>query len=535
MPDAAPVPGPLRSDGAEEDRDEEDQVYGLLTVAGTQVALPLSALREVVPCPSAFSPLPVSALGLLGAMELRELVVPVVDLGQRLGLSTARTRGGDGRGTGGLDEEVVVVVADGDQLLGVLAQAVRGVVRVAASALVDLRAEDGPLLVSQAFHGDDGSIVSVIDPARVVSLPGVPTVRDRPRAPITAGGAGRGPGAGGRTTWSLLLCGDRLLALDVAFVHTTLPGTPPRPSVVGGGLCLGVRAYAGLDVPVVDPLRLLGIGSTDAPEGDDEHRSGDDAGLVLRLGDGYVVLALSALVGLVDVSASDSMALPAFSVPRPDLLAGLADLPDHGPCLVLDGDALLADTGLRELAATNVASVGPDAAGPATPSTAPPSSGAVAPPAHAPMYLTYRAGTALATRLEQVAEILPLPPAQALVAAPRGGVHEAVVAVTAHRGTSLPILHLPTLLGTASRTSAGDLRGGCLLLVAVEGGHVAFAVDTLHEIEPLTWVDPAAERTDAPAASAQVLRTSRLIQVGTSDTLLRDLDLASLAAAVRGG
>ncbi len=531
-----------------------EEVYGLLVVAGTQVALPLSALREVVPCPPRLAALPVSAAGLLGAMELREMVVPVVDLGERLGLPASRGSDALGAAPARREEDVVVVVASGDHLLGVLAQEVRGVVHVAGSHLMELRAEGGPLLVSSAFRQEDGGIVSVLDPDRVVALPGVPTVRDRPRGVAVGarsasagatGGDGGGDEAGGetRTTWTLLRCGEHLLALDVAHVHTTLPHQAPRASVLDGGLCLGVTSYRDLDVPVVDPLQLLGLGRTDPPVPGSAADAG--AGLVLRLDDGFVVLTLSELVGLVEVAPSDGVVLPAFSVPRPDLLAGMADLPGHGPCLVLDGRALLGDTSLRELASANVSSRAardaPATAPVGAPAPAPTTTrddGAAASAARAPSYLTYRAGAPLATRLEQVAEILPIPTPGGLVA-PVGevaGGRRGVLGVMAHRGASLPVLHLPTLLGLPARPGADDALDGCLLLVATAHGHLAFVVDSLHEIEPLTWVDPAAteptEGAAAGAGSGDPLRTSRLIQVGGSETLLRELDLVALATSL---
>ena len=71
----------------------EDVVYGLLRMADMDVALPLSALREVVPCPPELAGLPAAAPGLLGAVELRRLVLPVVDLTAVLGRPAQRRPG----------------------------------------------------------------------------------------------------------------------------------------------------------------------------------------------------------------------------------------------------------------------------------------------------------------------------------------------------------------------------------------------------------------------------------------------------------
>ncbi len=112
-----------------------DVVYGLLRLAGMDVALPLSALREVVPCPLELAGIPASAPGLLGAIELRRLVLPVVDLRPVIGRPDDRR-----------PDQVVVVLAHGGQVLGLLADEVRGVTRLPASALVAARARGERLL-----------------------------------------------------------------------------------------------------------------------------------------------------------------------------------------------------------------------------------------------------------------------------------------------------------------------------------------------------------------------------------------------------
>lgn len=519
---------------------QEGEVYGMLTMAGAAVALPLSALREVVPRPPSFSTLPTSAPGLLGAMGLRDIVVPVVDLTATLAPTGAAAPHLTGPGSTG----VVVVVADGDDVLGLIAEQVHGVVRVPADALLELRAQGGALLVSHAFR-HEGEVVTVLDPSRVVALPGMPTVRDRP-APAPAAARPDAPVAGARTTVALLRAGDHLLALDVCHVHTTVPAATPQASALSGGLCSGTTVHAGHDVAVVDPLRLLGLHGPDqdAPAGTDG-RFG--AGLVLTLGGGTVVLALDALVDLVGIDDADLMALASFSVPRPDLLAGLADLPVHGRCLVLDGGALRRDARLLALASTNTPAAGTGTGTTAGPPVPPSAAGTGVGPGQAP-HLTYRAGIALATPLEQVSEILPVPAGDLLtttrsVPAPSGGAAGAVMGVMAHRGRALPVVHLPTLLGHGGTSRPEDAerpgtdpRGGCLLLVDVDGVQVAFAVDSLHAIEPLAWTDPAPP-AGAPAHATvldpgALLRASPLVQVGAGDQLLRALDLLALARAV---
>lgn len=498
--------GALRPSGDVPAPQAEDAVYGLLRLAGTDVALPLAVLREVVHCPMDLAPLPSSALGLLGAMSLRSTVLPVVDLRPVLGREVKRA-----------DDQVVVVVACTGQVFGLLADEVRGVTRLSSAALLPVRAEGGGLLCSHTFqHPEDGTVISVLDAPAILRATGVPTVADTTRS----SGTGTAAEVVARRTrdvrkLTVVRCGAHLLALDVAHVHTTLPPPVVRPSVLDSGLCRGVTDFADREVPVVDPLVLFGLGAMTSEE--------VGAGLVLDLGHGYVVLALTALLDLVETPSADVLDLPVRSAGT-HLLAAVAEIADAGSCLVVDGAALTTVPELVSLASVNTARGRAAMSG----TTAVATAGEVAGSGRA--YLTYSAGAELTTPLDQVLEILPFPPAITAIQAAAG-----VLGVVIHRRSAVPVLRLTDLLGQEHR-SLGD--AACLLLVAASddgaggpGDLVAFAVDRLHAIEPLAWVDP--DHAPAPAGDrARLLHTARLVRVGSQNKMLAELDLCALAASL---
>ena len=487
--------GPLPTD---EDDGTGDVVYGLLRLGGMDVALPLSALREVVPCPPELAGLPAVAPGLLGAIELRRLVLPVLDLQAVTGRPEDRR-----------DDQVVVVVAAGNRVLGLLADQVQGICEVAADTLVAAHAAGGGLLFSHTFrHRDTGRAYSVLDAAAVLQLPGVPTVTDVTRGPSTVRDGGP---AASRRTLTVLRCGEYRLAIDAAHVHTTIPTPDLRPSVLTSRMCPGTVEYADREVPVVDPLVLLGLGELS--------RADTGAGLVLDLGAGYVVLALSELLELAHVGPDDVLPTPSFALPRPDLLAGMVEVPDVGDCLVLHGESLLTDPQLSGFASVNTAlEVTSSADGSTT-------SAAAAAAAGAPSYLTYSIGLEIATPLEQVSEILPFPATLTRTSVP------GLLGLITHRRAVVPVLCLASLIGQESRPVSA---GTCLLLVDVDGEQVAFAVDALRSIDPLTWTDPDQVRDRGADQLERVLQTSPLVQVGGHTRLLPGLDLQRVARAVRG-
>lgn len=485
-----------------------DPVYGLLRLGSLDLALPLSALREVVPRPEELSALPVVATGLVGAMGLRSLVLPVVDLRPVLGLGDAPPA-----------EQVVVVVAHERRVVGLVVDQVRGVTRVPDADLLPFATAAGRLLVSHAFQLDDGATpVSVLDAAELLALPGVPTVAEAETAPATVAG---GPVADRTRSLTLMRCGTQTLALGVDAIHTTIPLPRVDPSLLAGGDCLGTTAHAGREVPVVDPLSLLGLPPMAA----------DDvgAGVVLDLGAGLVVLAVSELVELRAAGAG-VLAVPGVAAHRPDLVLGMVELGDADACLVLDGDGLRCDRTLLALASVNT-DLAPTAAGAVGLLTA---SGSARPPGAAdesagvggPAYVTYVAGLDLSSPLAQVAEILPFPPSLTPSAAPD------VLGMVVHRGRVVPVVCLSTLLGhqPAERTP-----GSCLLLVAAGDEQVAFAVDSLGAIEPLTWTDP--EHRPGPLGDdlTRAAHRAPLVRLAGGDRLVPALDLVAVATALSPG
>lgn len=502
--------GPQVPDPLTPGRGGDAGVYGLLTLAGVQVALPLAALREVVPCPEQFADLPVSTEGLLGAMSLRTLVVPVVDLRSRLGVPAERH-----------DEQVVVLIAQDDQLLGLLADGVRGITRVAAGDLRAVQAVGTPLLFTHSFRDPSlGCVVSVLHVSAVLDLPGLPTVHD-PGVASHAGHAvarvaGTAIADGPRRTLTLLRCSTHVLGIEVAHVHTTLSGARPRPSVLDHALCRGVTQVMDREVPVLDPLVLLGLG--ELPPDD------SGAGVVLQLEHGYVVLALSAVLDIREVPDAEILPLPAFAVRRPDLFAGITDVSGLGQCLVLSGDALRTEPDLQAFSSVNTT------VGDADRAEQTDGQGR----SNGPSYLTYSVGTDVATPLEQVVEIVPFPTSSTAT-----GVADAVLGVVVHRRAAVPLLCLSTILGLprAPVTSAT-----CLLLVEVDGTHTGFAVHALRTIDRRTWQEPPDDlgRTRGTPAVQHAgvtgaLHASPLVCVGDETRLLPDLDLRALARAVRAG
>jgi purine-binding chemotaxis protein CheW len=141
----------------------------LLRLEGHDYALPLGCVVEVVRM-AALAPMPDAPAHLLGLLDLRGRVVPVLDLRRRLGLPPVAP---------GLSTPICVVEAGGG--FGLVADAVTDVRPLLGPVERPGGApDDGP--VAGVAHVD-GRLVSVLDPARLAGRVPPPS---RP-APVEAG------------------------------------------------------------------------------------------------------------------------------------------------------------------------------------------------------------------------------------------------------------------------------------------------------------------------------------------------------------
>ncbi|AGZ46313.1 chemotaxis protein CheW [Actinoplanes friuliensis] len=482
-------------------------LFGVFHAGDLRVALPLDELREVIMRPPSFSPLPATATGLLGAVNLRHVIIPVLDLCRLAGHEDGNTSG-----------KVIVIVARGDQLFGLLADEIEGVVRLTADALLETTvAGDPPALFSHTFERpEDGAVVSLLDAEAISKLPGIPVVRDTgPRGAVT--GLGGETADASRRTVLLLRCGPIGLCIDVNHVHSVIPQLTVHSSPLEGTTCRGVVHLHDKAVPAVDPLVLLGLGSV--PD------DGNLRGLVLAMPRGLVVLTVSDIADIASVPVSDVLPLPPVGMRKGGFLTGVLRSESGDQHLLLDGEALRADAELDALGSLGVSLRGRTETPPPPPVKQQdkdrPDGRQVVPSVR--KFLTYSVGMEAATPLSQITEIVPYPPNA--IALDGGG---PLMAIFTHRRLSVPLLSLQALLGVAGSPDTSTAR---VLLVDAPGGElIGFVVPALHAIEDSVWEETAPKEPGEPGT---MLQRGPLVKIGTeaAGRLLPNVDLTELVAA----
>lgn len=466
-----------------------DQFFGLMRIGDALVALPVHAIREVIQGQQTYAPLPVKAEGMLGAVNIRGTIIPVLDLCETLGLPP------DGR-----VDHVIVIMRWQGRLLGLRAGEVCGIARLQADDLFALstdRPEIGGSLAIHTFQSG-GEIATLLDAGGIAGLPNVPMVTEK----LLSASAGK---ASRSESILLFTQGRSHFGIDATCVDATVPATCITRSALTGGSCLGVIDHHGYNVPVVNTTAAIGLG--------DDGLLPETPVIVVRFSDEAMLgFAIDTGRDIVRVAGTDILAMPALAMGQAPLFRGMLTSADGRSNLLLHADNLRADPALQILARMRkpTLSLRSGEAGATT------SRGAVAAGRTLP-FLTYVASGEHATSLDQVTEILNYPSDVAPFELSGFG----MLGLFTHRGRVAPLVSLGTLLGRPFAINPASAR---VLLVEDAGRPVGFVVEALRSIETARWHSPAATSDAAPDAKA-IFQALVMLGLGDQRRMVSHIDL----------
>lgn len=462
------------ADAADATPSAAHDLHGLIRVKGLFVAIPVEAIREVVPCPARFDPFPPTRPDLIGAMDLRGQLIPVLDLASELGLGASHNNDDAAA--------IVVILRTRGHVFGMLAEAIEGVTALTADALEPLGFGSGSATFSTTFHlGAQRGVV--LDVPVLASLPGLPLTGDR---------IGRQTHrASGHEPTLVFSAGGLACALSAGCVDASLPEQPLLPAPSDDPVWIGMLSYKGAEIPVVDTLHLLGHTSDLA-----SRRRG--AAIVVRVPDsgrtgrGFVALLIDGVDDIIRLRPDSIRPLLQTSVTGAGLSLGIVETA-QGPCLLIDAARLVGDPQLKllggieqraEAEQDNTALRAGAAAdtGAHTGASTGTGTGATGPHhAQRKPYLVFTlADATFAVDLDKVEEILPRPQAVVPMPADRGGVQ----GLFSHRGQAVPLFDLAHGLGLGREPPAGS--SFAIVTRLDQGGTVrraAFCVDALCSVE----------------------------------------------------
>lgn len=429
---------------------------GLVKVGEITVGIDVRALTEVCPVREV-SRLLFGGAGLIGAVDLRGLAVPLIDLRALSCLPV----------TGGLPPSAAVVASKGRRIaLGI--DRVEGILDVATERLQSYFTEEGSGRPLRAGLQEGHQTISVLDLDAVMRA-------DLPSAPVFTPHETRRLADDARPHL-LFTAGGALFGVEATEVEATVPRREIERNTLSSGPCLGTIQHHGRRVPVVHANAVLGLGTV-----------GDLAAaeiVILRFPEGRAVgLAVDAILRIERQSVRRQNPVPELLLTRGAPLSAMAPGDGGRQTAILDLAALWSDAGLIALAGlSDLREEAPSAAAAGAQEEA---GSAVVP--DGTRYLVVDAGGRAAVPIRQVVRIME-PPDELIALADSGPQLRGLFTVD---GATVPLVAL-----SPGQPAAPEYVR--VLLVGPPGVRTGFLVDRVVDIETASWrKEPSAQGAGA--------------------------------------
>jgi len=499
--------------------DDVESGYGGFSLANMLLALPVTALREVVSC-SLLQPLPCATVGIIGGLDFRGVLLPILDLRILLGHEITPIK----------HPCVLIMVHDG-KIVGILADTVSGLFSSYAGKINRNASNSSTsLFYATVKRADEDTQYSVLSPEAICCLPELPMLVDpEPQrqllsialyADASIETIETSPVDTSKTV-ILLRCGRLHLAIESDHVQATISNPQIEPSALAMGSCKGLITYAGKRIPVVDLHHLCGFDALDYTI--------DPHAFVLNLEQGQVAFLVHAVVDVICVNTAEIIPIPAFALPQPTLFRGALKSTLAHPqttstdsvnnYLLINANALIHWPEATSLATASLERSGMTdnlvnhAARNGVKKTSNPILRSL---------VVYDAGGDCVTPLEQIAMILPYSSDIAIF-----GEEGILFGFIENRARSIPVLCLQHITGKSRFTAA---LKSCILVIESGNDLIGFVIPELKSIETTLW-EPEIAALNASSGSEQSHKFA-LIGTPAAQRMLPIRDLTLLAMRV---
>lgn len=290
---------------------DSDELFGAFRLGSMALALPMTVLREVVPFTS-LQQLPTVAPWVLGGLDLRGVLVPVMDLSLLMGHTDQANH-----------RQCVVIVAHNGHLAGLVATAVDCLF---SAPIQNLNVFHGTDPVGRVARGSlqnpvSGKLLTVLCAQALIALPQLPAVRDPEPHRQSHTLSQEHASAEEHHKMPLLLMRSRglLFAVNPEEIETTMPRAQLQNKDVCNGHYKGNAVYREREIPAISLTEYLNIGADQAaPKSVADDRA--QPAFVLRFGQSAMAVLIDEILDIVHVNPGQLIELPQISALKTNVL-----------------------------------------------------------------------------------------------------------------------------------------------------------------------------------------------------------------------
>ena len=313
-------------------------IYGSFWIDETELAIPVSAIREVVNQPDAISRVPLAPDFLSGLFNLRGMIIPIIDL--RILLEFPEYDVGQEL------ERKVAIIENGNKCIGLLFDSAGEVLNELNSPRLDFAEKKNggtkDVVIDGVLKLDGGNrMVQIINPYEVLNIEQIP------QAKATEFESGQQNVLGSRLSCVSFQAGHTSCAIDLRYIQEVREMPPVEGSLLANGYVIGTANLRGETIPVIDFRSYMG--NEDAyklPKSTMATRKM----LVVTTPGGLVGLMVYSIDSIVPFFERDIRPFADLALLRGNVVKGCLIDDENQIIMLLDHERLLSDPGLVDSA-----------------------------------------------------------------------------------------------------------------------------------------------------------------------------------------
>ncbi len=317
-----------------ENTNTDREIFGSFYLSGCEFAISVKHIQEVVNPPEKYTNLPLAPQYLLGLLNLRGLIIPIVDLKTLLKLPGQSLKG---------DQKIAILELNGSSI-GILFDHTGEIFRTQAEERSDFSETQEGSVIKGVFKKDEGKrLIQILDVFALFGMKALP--RESSDGKSSARHAFRNR-KGIRKQCISFVVGPAKCALSMNDIQEILKVDKIDNSALGVGFCIGVIDLRRITVPVIDFAFLLGYRDADNSQ---DATKGDRRVVVLRLGEEFFGILVDGVDSIVSYHDEDLKPFSMLTSTRKEMFTGCISIEGKEDILLLDHSHLLSNGEIQEI------------------------------------------------------------------------------------------------------------------------------------------------------------------------------------------
>ncbi len=334
----------LPDDPRAPDKEEKNkrEIFGSFFLNDSEFALPVTTIQEVINPPAAYTALPLAPAYVLGLLNLRGMIIPVVDLKKLLKMPAGSTH-----------QKITILKLNG-HCIGLLFDRTGEIFPSLSEERSEFVDEAGELaVISGAFKKDQGRrLIQILAADALFVLKHLPHPKAQPPQKTQLRGQ--------RQQCISFQVGGALCAIKIDQIQEILKLEKINESIISVAYCLGSIDSRGTTVPVVDFAAFLGypkteletITTTTTAAPPPPHATGaldDRRIIVMCLQDERFGILVQRVENLVSFYPPDLKPFPLLSADHAKIFSGLITLPEKEDLLLLEHEQIFSRQEIQDM------------------------------------------------------------------------------------------------------------------------------------------------------------------------------------------